>query len=1528
MATNKVTNSFVKGISRDLSISKNNNQSITYGLDINIMTNEGESTGSITNHKGNALSFTLPNTFPIYVVELDGNTGSPQMTINGIGPLVFSITSESTILDIYNEITASYAAYITAGQYGIYYNNQQVVIVGFTLDPNVLIGPPNTGLSVATLVPTQRDLSVIGWTTLEDDIILFTTDKNNTNADPITAGLSYYGQVWRVRYDRATDTIISPNGADLNSQDHLIYNGLLQFSLANEIEREAIGVIENTIKGTVYWTDNYNNPRALNILNPQSFAIPVSLLDWKPDVQQSTPIIEDILQGGTLPVGAYQIAYQLYTNDGAVSNYSPTSTVITVTDSTENEAYQNYDGGELGVDSGKSIKFRVGNIDRDYDYIKFVYVRYTLQNQPEIFSFLELPIAADSMEGVLTGNEETTIITLSEFVNPLISFDTCKTFTQKKNRLYPANTTSRKFDIEYDARAYRFNSGRICRLYKQNGTNDTFDATIPANITALYALDEDHDAVNAYNDESGSIFGLVAANYGTWTTTYQYKFQEDGTTFGGEGPNIKYEFTTYQTIGDETLNGAQQFVPFVRVNTTVSTTDSLLNPNVTDLEHPVEGVNSSKNELVNTIYVGYCRGEIYRFGIVFLNDKGEESFTKWIGDIRIPEPWENSAFNLTQTTGNTIEMNQLGIKFTIKDVTDLPDDITGFRIVRMERTIEHKTRLGSGLLLGAIKTLIDYDGPDPLPPVSAYTIGYLRTGAAINAFGTPIPANKRLHIYHNTDMFNDNLDPVTPIVDNPAGNDVAIKQELLGSIKFPEFDFEKYTVGDASYVRVMNEYDITDNTRYWDLNTSGTFNSVAEFYKLETEYSPAAAIALNRTLINAQTGVGIDGVVTSSFSATMGGFDFLNINVYDCEGPFGGTSDCTLSGFGTKMLFCEFNSNPTNATNNDITLYGNNRARVVSLFKHNIGQYNGPWRYSRYGNRYIACSDFIPINLITTSGTLEIDVFGGDIFVNYYSTTVTFMHWKEHYGIDNASPSGLGSIYKNAAASMSASAFCFPVETTINTEMRMGEYWNKSQVFSSFNSTTFAKFLSDDYEYNDIYSQQNNIKNYFSLPFNFEELTNQANYVWVSNKKVNDENIDNWRIYNINNPLPLELVLGEINRIVNVKENVIAVQEKGMAAISTEERSAIEDTTGAVMALGTGTILNRYDYISKETGSLHQHSVVTTPNALYHFDARLGKMFVMKPGETGLMPLSDVRGLFEFFKSSVVGNIKDSDQILLGKGIHGVYDSKYGKTYYTFLNKVRLDIGTITVLEGNRYRLTGYNPNYLYDIFSIGNTYNIGAITITIDYIDRNVIDITLISGSINSIEAVDMDIRYTIAYNENLQGFESFYSFTPTLYISTGERLLSCNPLDTNKTVYEHYKGNYGVFYNQTPTVSQVEFIVNLPDQSKIPTFRLNNLDVWTECFDSNLLDVPLETITGCLVYSDYQTSYTSLLDLIPQTDIVRKERTWRINKLFDYTDPNAYVKPYFRNKYSKIRLMYDNINNNNFKLHEVTSNITLSYY
>jgi hypothetical protein len=1569
----KITSKYNFGLSQDIAISKNDNNHIYSALNIDLVTDTGLSTGIISNHKGNKLEFNIPNINPFYSIVITGTTNS-QVSING-NLVNISINSITTTKEVYNDLIndSAISLDIANGLYGIYYNSKEIVVQGYSINP--IISIISGSLSVSTLVSNQNNLSIIGWGTLEEEIILLTTSSNNTSENPVNTA----GQVWVLNYNDNDNSIIGLVGNTLNPSIHLKYNNILNFSLANEVYREAIGRKESSLRGNFYWTDNYNNPRVINIYNPQCAAIPIELLDWKPSVNLSTPIIEKVISGGLLYSGSYQVAYQLYSNDGAISIYSPTSTLVPLTDSLiQSNLYPDYQGNIPTTLTNKSIQVSINNIDLNYNFIKVVLIEYEIENVPVINYVYDVPITGSNMSFIISGGENKIAISIEEFVNPLIFFDRVKTFTQKKNRLYPANTRTKVFDIDYDARAYRFNSNQEALLFSRQGNSRLFDATVPSDITNLHSLSDNEDVANPYNDESGSVFGLIPGQtYDDWLNLYQYKFQQDGVTFGGEGLNVSYTFVTHSLRGDSVMdfnysglvvsnlkNYTLYNSPFINNNFTSSGSVNLGTPPLSGFDHPIDGWGGYKNPLKSTLYSGYARGEVYRFGVVFYNNKGEQSFVKWISDIKIPEPWEDSSlYSLSEYLDDTLgdkRVNTLsiGIEFTF---SNLPANITGFKVVRVERKINDKTRLGQGALFGALRHGIQ---------INNNTVPCLH---AISFSNTESPQEVPL-LYINNDFALS-----SGVIDAPAkhGSEVigsAIdrvrKENSVGIIKSPDIDFNNYISNEATHIKILQSFSFgkvsppsapfvdsdtyytgtfpvgsskewfNQGVCYWaDYIAGNSIQSAAFFVK----YVLPVAFGKNIVSIRNQQIVDIEGIVSSNFApASMTGEDYHHIAINTKS------SEKALSGFLTKSLFCDFignagvlNSPLSTDSAIDWTTPQNfldPYFRVVSLCRYNIGQYGGPWRASRFNNIYISASDFFPINIVAPVQSIE--VYGGDTYTNYYDTTLSFFHWKEDYNFPNATSSQLGAIYTGTQSEltrMSALAIAFPVESTINTAYRNGVLWNNSQVFTSNpaaianiapgqGGSEFAKFLADDYAYNTAYSQQNNLKLYLPKPFNFETDELNYNWVWVSEGKLDREIVDYWRIYLVNNYLPLEAIYGPINKITNLKEKLIAFQDRAISQVSSQENTAISDSgTGAVYQIGTGSLLARYDYLSKEYGVFHQHSVVTGPGAIYSFDSRTKKFFKL---EEGLQNISDVKGLSAYFRKKLNGFILNTDKVLKGNGIHGVYDTKYNKMYMTFINTIPINYTSSVInIDTQEILLENYSPSSV-SVLEKDDLFYIGSNTYKVISINTTTLIVKVLNGSLNPlINKTPITYKFTIAFNEMLGSFESFYSFTPSLYLPTGKRLLSANPFDNNNSVYVHNEGDYSKFYDKNPSVSEVEFIVNFPDETKTPTLRIDTLEFWSEVFDSNGIDIPLETITGILLTNDYQSTESSLMLLTPQQNVVRRERTWRINMIRDYST-NLPVKPFLKDVYVKIKIFYNNQHNKKFNLNDFNTNITLSYH
>jgi len=1607
MAT--ISSTYAKGLDRDTSISKLTNESIYDALNIDLVTDLGTSTGSIHNHRGNKLDFSLPDrvlsVYKLIIKNLPTSgtiTGNISILGSAYPPVVVTISSSTTILDLYNQITSQ----LPSNVFIVNKNNSNMVFVNIEDSYQLQINPadplfPYLGISLKAA--TVDNPVIIGWTMMIEGIVLFTTQKQVLESGNLVINDSKTpngttGQIWYIEYDDVEDKVIGTNNGVLVQQTHLKYHGVLNFSLANAIYREAVARYEDVDKANVYWTDNFNPPRVFNIFNPEGFAIEEELLDWKPSIKFSVPIIKKVLNSGSIKVGSYQFAYRMKTNDGGMTQFSPLSKLINITSKKELTTFIDYDGAEPGTDANKSIKLQVSALDLNFDTIEFAVIEYQVKNSPLVYVFKELPITSKKVEVIYTGNEQKVPITIAELVNPRIFFDRVKTFTQKKNRLYPANTKKQTFEIKnWDARSYRFNNAGICKLYTVNGVFQEFNSSVPAQLTALYNLPDVHDAVNPYNDDSGTVYGLLGTVFDftrdQWWNDFQYKFQTDGVTYGGEGPNVDYKIITKEYLGDTDIYTGKSGVPF---NTVLFATPSTENLGVVGQDYDIEGLDGSKNIYIQEIYRSHQIGEVYRYGIVLYNQKGEESFVSWIADIRIPEPREDSQFDLSRVDGINLKLRTYLIEFTIKNVSALIANnpgITGFKIVRKERDILNRNRHGMGVLMAPMggKVMINGDtygtGSGPAganPGTDVYLLTRIQSliGVGLNdviqdklnlpSGSTPaedafLQANCP-NIFGNMDGLND--PPDYPRIVLPRYNFDFDKRltsfEYSGRLpilKSPEVDFEKYG-NNATHYNIVSRFDWGESA-YWtrmciddvavDEVVNHIRNSKAFYVFLSNPVDYGKSLYSNNVIdINSQKTIDVESTVVKTFSSFMN-FDYHHIGTYRrafYDNPSGASSSQhrwnSLAGLGTKMLFTEVQGTKLESDINGdykdggLEEFTRTRINLVNLCTHNFGQYGGPWRSSRYNDVYSISSEFVPIDVAVNPQPL---ITSGDVYTTYYTCTATFMHWrqagetKEDFS-KNVFPqrqgTGLGAIYNPIRHIMSALALGFPCQTSVNVDLRYGKYWNKNQVITSsgLNGIDFASFLFDEYTANDAYTQENNTKTFTTKPFNVNFNEEQPFTVWASELKLEGEAVDSWRTYLINNQKDVEGIYGPINKIVTFKEDIISYQNKALCKVLSEEVSSVNDNSGSVFQIGLGAVLVGYQYLTKETGTIHQHSVIPTADAIFHFDARLKKMFSLG---NGVIPISDAKGLNSFFKESLSSQVLVDDMPLLSRGIHGEFDSKYNKVYYTFADSIKITLAPgqlfplLPLLPNQTITFTGcVIPNAKY--LQLLKEYTVNGVIFQLSSLiptgNTYTIELVYKSGpwqNLNRGRSVFyLENKYTIAFNRFLEAYESFYSFTPTLYLNTGKRLLSGNPYDLNTSAYTHNRGDYGKFYNLPIKSSKVEFYVTADGTSK-STFKTNYCEFWSQVFDQNGQDVFNETINSVVFSNDYQSTLNSLAPL-NAVSLKRFERMWGINTIRDYTTSLPY-KPYLRDKYLKVAIEYYNTNNNRFILHNWNTDLIISY-
>ena len=1158
------SNNNIKGLDRDTSFVHYDQSKYYDAYNFKIVTDKGSSTTSMVNERGTRLDFSIPNTQGVYKIAfINGSSFVLQEN-------TYNISDYNSLEEIYNILLDDFESTIE-NDFDIYLYDSYIFVFG-------LNSLSLTGGAVTTVVEPLSDLRIIKLASYQDKIVVFTT--NNTEANTTNGN----GQIWLVDYDESTNIVNGLNGTFLVPSVHLKYNNIINLSTEHHITR-AICRYESTKKATVYWTDNFNPARSFNLLADYGFAIEPSDLDFVSDITFTKPLIVDITTGGSVPSGAMvQFGYQLI-SAGKETIISPLSDLLPIyTSDDQNDAWVNIKGSPFGTSDNKTIVYRIDNIDENYTKIKHIAILYQFTELPIIKVFKEENIPSSrSLVVSFTNTENSTLLTEEELNMLNAQFIKCKDLAQIKNRLVAVNTLSPRFEItdeEFDARAYRFRSTGIARIKNAGSSTEVVDST-------TWDVDFEHDAINPFNDDDDPDY-------------QEYKYQSDGITLGGEGPNISYSFTTKViTLDDREEANA---LPYAGVsNRTEIVEDYGLNQ---EYSYSLQ-FNSFKSPFVHLLYGGYMRDEVYGFAIVFRDLKGRPSFAKWIGDIRFPSIRE---YHLDTYDDENLKLNanQLGIQFTVTIPQALQDKISGYEIVRMERDINNSTRLGGGLLQNL---LLDNDDVRPSPNWTEIDI----TNHPKYVFGIRSP----LLLFKDSTKFSHKID-----------------------------DYVKFEFYNRRYEEELShtEPGVDGNTGYLKLRDS------------QDNYYPSGTTTVIKKLRN------VGRASSFNFPSQM------DVSDYD---DFYNESTAGVK-YGQTFI-ASTDDDMTSATYLNIT---DEIIPYLTYCRKLTKQYGGNTFEERSNRVYIPTSNYV----VNPDLTETFNVFGGDTYCNYFCYE------------DQQDPTKSG--YGQSVATF------FVVESPFNTDLRHGFYFNADRgVSDGTPNDPYLTYSEEKYLINDVYLQTNDIKTqYIAKPFDADTTDEQPYIIWVSEKKTNGEQIDNWVKFKPNNVMELEGEYGPINAVIAHKDRLYCYQNNGIALVPIEQQLTNVDEDGIEIVLGTGDVLSTYLYISRHTGVFHTSAVVTSEDYIYHFDIRNKKMY--RISVNGKQPLSDIKGMSSFFAETFKETpLEDTDkQTSAGahSSIHGVYDQRYNRVLFTF--KVRLSVVSHTIsfteLSDTFESFHGYKPYF------------------------------------------------------------------------------------------------------------------------------------------------------------------------------------------------------------------------------------------
>ena len=1304
--------------------------------------------------------------------------------------------------------------------------------------------PPTTQVTInGVTVPVQTNLYIIGYTTIRNNIVLFSTSE--TAAAPTSS----VGQIWVLEYDESTNTVINanPTTGELSEAGHLIYNNYVNFSTYNRIEAE--GIYENVNTSRVYWTDNYNSLRVINISNPNASLIEPDDLDIKPNVTLSIPKVTGVSSGGNLPDGSnIALAYTLINSEGAQTVVSPTSALIQLgTGDPSSAAYQDYQGSNRQTGSDKSIDYTLKNLDTNYSIIDIYYIIYEELEVFSIYKFKSTSVpSSGTITGTLTGFEEMLPITNVEYQSLLSSFNICKTITIKDNILMAANVKTTPAILDFDARAYRYNSSQEALLEHSDVTlNMTLDASLGTpDYTTVPAT---HDCINPYNVEDPN-------HNSNWYTADQYKYQEDGTTIGGSGLNISYTFYETTLDGDDKSITAKTTKPHTVVNRAGATTVDLGILNIDGTSNTIDLTNeylNFKSPLVAANLTGYARGEVYRFGFEAIDLKGNPFYVNWIGDIKFPDVSDGFLIGDGSTSSGSMDLYTLGIEFTI-DISSIRDQISAFRFVRVERTVDNRTKLGTGALM--MFGVYDDANPDYAgslyeahsgKTVSSYDIDI--DGVAYDCIALPDRPG-----FENVDPIDDNAKQLTLFIS-------PLKQ-------FAQFIGYTHAAGDylrtlGYYVNAISSYYVDNpNESYGDNHRLRTYEAVNggthsiptigyESFEIfrETLLSPGQVLDSGSTyypteyytnpkLINALYRTNDGGDSGNNTPMGMGNYNHF-VLLYSAHDTYTG-NHMIANNMGWN-LNGDF-GDPTVSANTDYLtgLSYAYRTKLMAYSRTVLNQYGGNTYYDRSNNQYMSTGHFQQVSVDVPSSLTQV-VYGGDTYVSYYDTEYCSMNY------NSADFRALQAVTynDNNTTQYQSIAIHIPIESPINMDLRMGTHFSKDR-----DETNITAYGFEVFQHNQMYRQANSSEaKFFSQDVLAKTQEEFSHRIWASNKKTDGELVDSWRRFDVNEYIEVNGKYGPINKITTFKDRLMYLQDKAIGVAAVNDRALIPDQTGAQMVLGTGGVLDSYQYISEKTGTTQQFSVIESAYNLYYYDAINARIMKYGPAQAGysLGTVSDVKGLNSFFNEEVSRELITTD-LTLNKlsqpvGVHAVFDTRYNRVFFTFLQPTSFD--------------------------------------------------------------------DFTISYNELTDAFESFYDFTPGLYINNGNRVISVDPTSKSNS-YLHNEGTYCEFYGTTYNSDITLILAPEADFTKI----FNNLEFNSEVTlaGTNFTD---ETISTLEAYNDYQT--TGVITLVADDNIRRRMRKWRyaFDRDINSTDQDARL----RDTHILLKLTYNNNNDKRLVLHDI---------
>jgi len=952
---------------------------------------------------------------------------------------------------------------------------------------------------------------------------------------------------------------------------------------------------ENEHYHRIYWTDGIAPFRTLNLKEDQSYyaSITVDDLDVFKSSNLLAPEITSISNGGSVICGSHSYCYRLSTGDGKNSMVSAITNPIPVYRTDRDSAVHELLGGGSGVDSGKSVSMDILGLDSSYTTIEIIDIAYTSKSGSMTANIIsEGVIVGGAFRFTHTGTEVKTVITVGELLRSSISWITCKDIAIKDNRLFASNLSNDFTEIDYDFRL------RYYKLFEGSFNESSSHQNAGIHLDGFYTGDN-WNSIKHPTNTTDPVWGAQSYDYNNSDTGVRVTFQLK-----------EFDLTSNRYYENTSFNGSS------------ASTKSYSNPpycGPLEKNGDDDFYDNYQNPIFASKYTGYQRGEIYRFGILFYDVRGIPMFVNPIGDVRFPDA--TTPYNRLDDSDNVVTGGSpstfktsywpghgyvLYPRFDVKLSAGIRKGISGYSIVRLDRTDSDKRILASGVFNQTMRyhnndgnrSLKNKIGNEYLNIYSSSST-HQSMPKRLFTFDTPESnfssfsynkkAGDRINITATLKAFTVDENLLPNVGGDLSGHSMTkgtgtlyygarFDPKVTGNTDNDTFEF-------STYVQYYQGLDIPGTSNSRDIHY-GTY--VSAYGEVGSASTGLTGNFTGKTYRNA-----------SRFNHADDDYDGVDWGHFAYSHPFGSSSltfnsesdqsngsAFTLYGNGTMLISLDsdldiedFVTSPNKV--NNITELSSGFSYAYKLYGNIVrdvsaGQYGGTTDYAYQTAKYISTGHYNS----TPTAVDRNHVYGGDTFINSYSLRKQFAGY-------STSP----------AWELPSTAMIFPVESSVNLDMRDGIYFGSTPDINSQ--------IEDSYFYNQTYSCRNTNKTFVPKPFDFKSVSEFPNLVAASNMKIPGESGDSYTSFGANEIHELDLSKGPIYNIFNLRGDLFVLQASGVSKLSINPRVIVDSSDAASTGIttGTGLVIERSDYVDTMYGSQHYNNVGVTSNSAYWFDS-------------------------------------------------------------------------------------------------------------------------------------------------------------------------------------------------------------------------------------------------------------------------------------------------------------------------------------